>query len=109
MALPYWGDGQPLIRLRNLTTFGLDYWSDGSPVSLLDNRVVWNKLAFLDNVLAKSLFDAQTVVVAVSDNTPVAVVLAEQRILGRQGGNIAALTAGEVLAILGDWLVNQVF
>jgi hypothetical protein len=72
-------------------------------------------LAFYDDVLAKSLFDAQSVVAAVSDNTPVAVTLAEQRILGRKtGGNIAALTAEEVLTIIGaapasDWLVNQVF
>ena len=75
----------------------------------------FTKLAFYDDALAKSLFDAQTVAAAISDNTPVAVTLAEQRILGRRTGeNIAALTAEEVLTIIGaapaaDWLVNQAF
>jgi hypothetical protein len=76
---------------------------------------VWKKLSCLDNVVAKSLFDAQTVLAAVSDNTPVAITLTEQGILGRKtGGDITALTATEILTIIGaapasDWLVNQVF
>lgn len=50
----------------------------------------------------ESLYDANTILAANSDNTPAAVTVAEQRILGRKtGGNIAALTAAEVNAILG--------
>jgi len=51
--------------------------------------------------VAAALFNAQTILAAVSDDTPVAVTVAEQRILGRKtGGNIAALTGAEILAIL---------
>jgi hypothetical protein len=50
----------------------------------------------------KSLFDGQTILAAVSDDTPVAVVIDEQRLLGRKtGGNIAALNAVDVLNMLG--------
>jgi len=47
-------------------------------------------------------FDADTILAAESDNTPVALTVAAQRIVGRKtGGHIAALTAAEILAILG--------
>ena len=53
------------------------------------------------NYVAKALFDAQTILAAVADNTPVALVIGEQTIIGRKtGGNIAPLTAAEVRAIL---------
>ena len=43
----------------------------------------------------KSLFDAQTVLHATSDDTPVALTVTEQTVVGRQtGGNIAALPIG---------------
>lgn len=51
--------------------------------------------------VAKSLFDANTILAANSDNTPAAVTVAEDRILGRKaGGNIAGLTGAEAAAIL---------
>lgn len=47
-----------------------------------------------------SLYDAHTILAATVDNTPAPVTVAEQRIVGRKtGGNIAALTGPEVLAI----------
>ena len=50
----------------------------------------------------KALFDADTILVANSDNTPVAVTVAEQRIVGRKtGGGITALTGAETRAING--------
>jgi hypothetical protein len=56
----------------------------------------------------KSTFDAQSVLAAVSDNTPVAVTVAEQRILGRKtGGNIAALTGAEVLTLANAMQAGQ--
>jgi hypothetical protein len=52
-------------------------------------------------MVPKALFDAQTVLAATTDNTPAAVTLAEQTIVGRKtGGNIAALSATEVRTIL---------
>ena len=48
-----------------------------------------------------TLFDANTVLAANTDNTPAAVTVAEQRIVGRKtGGNITALTGAEVGAIV---------
>lgn len=62
----------------------------------------WKKLAYEADCVLKSLFDAQSIIAAVSDNTPVAVTVGEQTIVGRKtGGNIAALSAAEVLAIIG--------
>jgi len=53
-------------------------------------------------VVMHKLFDAQSLLAAVSDDTPVAVTVAEQRIVGRiTSGNITALTAAEVLTLIG--------
>lgn len=50
----------------------------------------------------KSLFDANTILAADSDNTPAALSVAASRIVGRKAsGGIGALTAAEVKAILG--------
>lgn len=55
----------------------------------------------LSDYVPKSLFDANTILSADSDNTPAALTVAEQRIVGRKtGGNITALTASEVKTIL---------
>ena len=52
------------------------------------------------NVL-KSLFDANTILAANSDNTPAAVTIAEQQIAGRiTGGNIKGLSATEVRTLI---------
>lgn len=46
-------------------------------------------------------YDANTILAANSDNTPVAVTVAEQRIVGRiTGGNITALTAAQVRTLV---------
>lgn len=54
----------------------------------------------------KSLFDAHTILAANTDNTPAAVTVAEQRIVGRiTGGNIDDLTAAQAGNVLlgGAW------
>jgi len=52
-------------------------------------------------VIMDSLLGAHSIIAAVSDDTPAKVDVAEQRILGRKtGGNIAALTAAEILTII---------
>lgn len=51
--------------------------------------------------IAKALFDANTILAATSDNTPAAVVVAEQTLVGRvTSGAIAALTAAQAMGIL---------
>jgi len=53
------------------------------------------------DVVAKSLFDAHTILIAVTDNTPVALAVPASRIVGRKStGNIVALTGVELMAIL---------
>lgn len=54
------------------------------------------------DVVAKSLFNAQTILIAVSNNTPVALTVAEQRLIGRKtGGNITALAGVDALLAMG--------
>jgi hypothetical protein len=51
--------------------------------------------------VAKALFDANTILAANTDDTPAAVTVAEDRIVGRiSGGNIAALTGVQVMNVI---------
>jgi hypothetical protein len=53
------------------------------------------------NYVTKALYDAQTVLAATSDNTPAAVTVGEQTVVGRvTGGNVTALTAAQLASIL---------
>lgn len=53
------------------------------------------------NYVPKSLYDANTVLYATSDNTPAALIVGEQTIVGRKtGGAIAALTGTEVMNVI---------
>ncbi|KKN30825.1 hypothetical protein LCGC14_0830330, partial [marine sediment metagenome] len=53
------------------------------------------------DVVAKALFDAYTILMATTDDTPVALTVAEQTLVGRiTGGNITALTITQILALL---------
>ena len=52
-------------------------------------------------VIMDAIFDAHSIIVAVEDNTPVKVDVAEDRLLGRKsGGNIAALPKSDILTII---------
>ncbi len=56
----------------------------------------------LSAYVTKALFDANTILYATTDDTPVALTVAASRIVGRKStGNIGALTAAEILTILG--------
>lgn len=49
----------------------------------------------------KTLWDANTILKADADDTPIALTVAEQRIVGRiTGGNIKALTVGELITLI---------
>lgn len=68
--------------------------------------------AYADLHIPKALLDAQTVLGAISDNTPIAIAIAEQRVVGRvTGGDVTALTAAQLVALLlttGDVLEIQI-
>lgn len=52
--------------------------------------------------IAKTTVDAQSVLGGISDDTPIAITLAEQTILGRKtGGNVAALSGADTLLAMG--------
>lgn len=51
--------------------------------------------------VAKALYDAYSILIATSDDTPIALTVAEQTLVGRiTGGIIAALTAAQVRTLL---------
>lgn len=55
----------------------------------------------LTDLVPDSLFDAQTILAATTDNTPAAVTVAEARVVGRAtGGNVGALTGAQVATIV---------
>lgn len=69
------------------------------PESLIPSSIARD--SELSDYVAKSTYDANTVLAATSDNTPAALTVAEQTLLGRiTGGNIAALTATQVRTLL---------
>ena len=63
--------------------------------------ITWKKLAYEADVVLESLFDANTILAADSDNTPAALTVLEQTIVGRiTAGNITDLTATEVRTLI---------
>jgi len=63
--------------------------------------VTWRKLCYESDAVLKSLFDANTILAADTDDTPAALTVAEQTLVGRiTAGNIDALTASEVRTLL---------
>src|SRR5688572_5520865 len=62
----------------------------------------------LSEYVAKSLYDANTMLVAHSDNTPVAVAVATNRVVGRgNSGNIKDLTPAETVQIISSEVFTQ--
>lgn len=62
---------------------------------------VWNDTGVASGSVLKTDYNAHTILQATSNNLPVAITIAEQRIVGRiTAGNIKALTAAEVLTLI---------
>lgn len=62
----------------------------------------------LSGYVAKSLFDANTILFATTDNTPEALTMATNKIVGRgNSGNIKALSPAETVAIIGTEVYTQ--
>jgi len=63
--------------------------------------VTWKKLVYDSDTVLKTLFDANTIIAADSDDTPTARTIAEQQIVGRiTSGNIKGLSATEVRTLI---------
>lgn len=63
--------------------------------------LTWKKLAYEEDVVTKALFDANTILAADSDNTPAALAIAEQTVVGRiTAGNIVGLTVGQLQTLI---------
>lgn len=57
--------------------------------------VTWKKLCYEDDAILKTLFDAQSVLAATVDDTPAALVVAEQEVVGRlTGGDVDGIAIG---------------
>ena len=97
------GEQQILGRVTSGSITALDIDSDLSSVSATDNTVPSAKAtkaaldlkadtSVLGNYVTKALFDAHTVLYATTDDTPAALTVTEQTVVGRAtGGNITAL------------------
>jgi hypothetical protein len=80
----------------------------GTPPLIVASTTIVNNLnaQYLNSLpgtsyVLKSTYDAQTILAAITDDTPTAITLAAQTILGRiTGGDVAALTGAQILTIL---------
>lgn len=54
----------------------------------------WKKVAFEDDVLLKSVFDANSIVMATDDNTPIVLAVAANDVVGRAAGAIDGIAVG---------------
>lgn len=54
----------------------------------------WKKVAFEDDVLLKSVFDANSIVMATDDNTPIVLAVAANEVVGRAAGAIDGIAVG---------------
>lgn len=73
------------------------------------SKYVWGTISAeitLEDRVAKATFDANTILKADTDNTPEALTVAEQTLVGRiTSGEITALTASQIWTILASSIV----
>jgi len=90
------------IKIKRGAAASLPVGAAGEPLFTTDTyRLLIGDGAANHEVVMHELFDPNSILAAVSDNTPTALALAASRILGRKAtGDIGALTGAEILAIL---------
>ncbi len=80
----------------------------GSQASSMASSVSFNLSTAASSLslagVPRSLYDIQTVLVATADNTPAALTVGEQTLIGRvTGGDIDALTVAEIWSLIGNY------
>jgi len=92
-----------IIQFKRGAAASLPQGAAGEPLWTNEGKLyVGNGAVPALGVMMDALIGEQAIIAAVTEATPVSVAIAEQRIVGRKtSGNIAALTAAEVLAIIG--------
>jgi len=78
--------------------------TDGLKLAIGDGATAGGKHVAMGDIgdyVAKALFDAYSILMATTDNTPVALTVAEQTLVGRiTGGAIASLTVAQIITLL---------
>lgn len=70
----------------------------------------WKKFAYEDDVMLKTVADANSVLYAVTDNTPAALAMGASTVVARlAAGNIVAATPAEILTLLGLATTHNMF
>ena len=92
-----------VIQFKRGAAASIPQGAAGEPLWTTEGKLfVGNGAVPALGVMMDALLAEQSIIAAVTAATPVSVAIAEQRIVGRKtSGNIAALTAEEVLAIIG--------
>jgi hypothetical protein len=63
--------------------------------------VTWKQLAYTEDTVQKTLFDAYSILAADTDSTPAAIALAASQLIGRKStGGIVALSKADILTII---------
>jgi predicted RecA/RadA family phage recombinase len=98
----YWSAGTSLATATTSDDLvGICYSTAANADAVVDCELQ----GYIDPELAAAVndsdFDAQTILAATLDNTPAALTIAEQRVVGRvTGGNVAALTGTQLATII---------
>ena len=111
MAVPYgWSTGQTGVDIAAHKARHQDGGADEIAVTGLSGLLADDQHVLDAEVLAvavaRTTFDANTILKADADDTPEALTVAEQRLVGRiTSGEITALTASQIWTILASSIV----
>jgi len=89
------------LSAKDIRTSNVLISTDGTLAGNADTNVPTEKAVktYADKMVTKALFDANSILAATSDDTPAALTVGEQTMVGRiTGGAIAALTPAQILA-----------
>ena len=89
------------VNIPTGTTYKINNTTVLSATQVLGVTLGTMASATATDYVAKSVFDANTILYATADNTPLALTVTEQSIVGRKtGGSIAALSGADVMNVI---------